>query len=540
MQLGKPQEALELYKQALRTKQELGNVGSVATTHYAMAGDLMQLGKSQEALEIYEQALKAQQELGKARDSAVTQNAMANALMHQGKMREALALFQQALETLLKLGDVQSAAVTKGDMADVLMYQGRSEEALVLHEQALRTKQELGDVRSMATTREAMANVLMHQGKLEEALVLFEQALETYRELGDVRSAAVAQGNLCQLLLQQSERHRALKMAWEAYTSLHHHGYLHDAQEMQQLLISIKAQVLGSAQFDKLWEQVISNPQPEWLCDVQASSAERNISISVSQEVIRAVRDFVNAENWDATRKVVEAEQSLLFQPEVETIFEQNIAQARNAGEKGVVKLLEMHLALLRACKSIGIAQAFEQLTAVQDEAPPFDAELIPRSVAALLGNPQQKIEHMQYLTAQLAQASDEDLKALLQVIQLALFSKNDLWQLGRNLQGVYREAWEMITAAVEAGGVDVRVFEAIANNTLAVLGPAASRRGEWRNNLVEIRNQVTAHGDSNMAAMLDAVIALLDAGGNPSGLGNRLEGIYAKTWQAIVGRLSK
>lgn len=92
--------------------------------------------------------------------------------------------------------------------------------------------------------------------------------------------------------------------------------------------------------------------------------------------------------------------------------------------------------------------------------------------------------------------------------------------------------------ATVEAGGVDARLFEAIASNTLAVLGPAASRRGEWRTNLVELRNGATAQGQRNLAALLDAVIALLDAGGNPAGLGNDLQGIYARTWQAIVARL--
>ncbi len=143
----------------------------------------------------------------------------------------------------------------------------------------------------------------------------------------------------------------------------------------------------------------------------------------------------------------------------------------------------------------------------------------------------------MRYLNGQFAQASEEGLKALLQVIQLALFS-SDLSQLGRELQGVYRQAWEAIVVGVEADGVDPQVFEQIANNMLAVPGPAASRRSEWRNNLVEVRNGATAHGDRNMTALLDAVIGLLDAGGNPAGLGQGLKGVYARTWQAVVEHL--
>ncbi len=110
-----------------------------------------------------------------------------------------------------------------------------------------------------------------------------------------------------------------------------------------------------------------------------------------------------------------------------------------------------------------------------QDDDLPFDTELIPRSIAALLGGPQEKMAHVQYLTAMSTQATDEKLKELLQVIQLGL-SGSDLSQLGQNLSGVYREAWEAITVGVETGGVDPRLFAMIVQNTLAVLGPAAEQ----------------------------------------------------------------
>jgi len=51
-------------------------------------------------------------------------------------------------------------------------------------------------------------------------------------------------------------------------------------------------------------------------------------------------------------------------------------------------------------------------------------------------------------------------------------------------------------------------------------------------------RNQSKTMGDRNMVALLDAAIGLLDAGSNHTGLGVDLKGIYAKTWQEIVGKL--
>jgi hypothetical protein len=95
-----------------------------------------------------------------------------------------------------------------------------------------------------------------------------------------------------------------------------------------------------------------------------AGGAKGDSTLTTSKEVRQAVHDFVNAEDWDATRQVVEAQQTLLFRPEVEALFEWNIAQT--TGEQWKVDILEQHLALLRNCKKIGIAEAFEKLAAAQ------------------------------------------------------------------------------------------------------------------------------------------------------------------------------
>jgi hypothetical protein len=89
---------------------------------------------------------------------------------------------------------------------------------------------------------------------------------------------------------------------------------------------------------------------------------------SVSAEVMQAIQAFVGAGDWAATRQVVEAQQALLFQPEVEAIFEQNIAHVRSQGEEQAVRLLELYLAVLRACKQQGIAATFDQFERLQTE----------------------------------------------------------------------------------------------------------------------------------------------------------------------------
>jgi hypothetical protein len=78
-----------------------------------------------------------------------------------------------------------------------------------------------------------------------------------------------------------------------------------------------------------------------------------------------------------------------------------------------------------------------------------------------------------------------------------------------------------------------------IIQHTLAVLGPAADQMDTWREYLTQLRSQANEGGAQDLVALIDAVIGLLDAGGNPDGLGTNLKGVYARTWQAIVEQLS-
>ncbi len=184
-----------------------------------------------------------------------------------------------------------------------------------------------------------------------------------------------------------------------------------------------------------------------------------------------------------------------------------------------------------------GGLQDEEDQEADEDDELPFDAELIPHSIAALAGGPQERMAHVQYLTEMSTSATDAGLKALFQVIQLALFGGN-LSQVGQNLSGVYKEAWEMIVLGVEAGGVDPRLLSMIAQNTVAVFGPAAEQQGAWRDTLLQIKSDATEKENAQLVALVDAVIGLLDAGGKPEALGASLTGIYAQVWQAIEAYL--
>jgi hypothetical protein len=165
---------------------------------------------------------------------------------------------------------------------------------------------------------------------------------------------------------------------------------------------------------------------------------------------MQAINALVNTAGIEAImRQVVEAQQALLFLPEVESIFEQNIAQAISDGKQERASELQIYLDVLRLCKQQGIAATFAQLEQPPDL--PFDPEIIPRSIAALRGGPQEKMAHAQYLTSLATQSGDAQLQALVNTIQTALFGGN-LDSLGHDLEGVYAQAWAAIVAGIQQG----------------------------------------------------------------------------------------
>ncbi|HEY1350021.1 MAG TPA: tetratricopeptide repeat protein, partial [Ktedonobacteraceae bacterium] len=306
--LGQNRRSLALYEQALELYQLAGDVRGIAVTQGAMADVLVHLGQPQQALSLYELSLHTTEQLGDVHGIAVTQGAMADVLVHLGQPQQALSLYELSLHTKEQLGDLREIAVTQHAMADVLVHLGQPQQALSLYELSLHSFEQLGDVRGIAVTQGAMADVLVHLGQPQQALSLYELSLHTKEQLGNLREIAVTQANLCQLLISLGETQRALLLAWEAYTSLSTHGYEHDSEHLQHLLLSIKWESLGASTFDEIWEKTLPDSQPDWLLQARPQTPRSDFSPTV----IQAVRDFVNADDWQATQSVVQKQQSVL------------------------------------------------------------------------------------------------------------------------------------------------------------------------------------------------------------------------------------
>ena len=491
--MGQNRRALALYGLALELDQEAGDVRGVAVTQHAMANVLSQQGKPQEALRLYEESLRTKKELGDVRGVAVTQNAMADVLSQQGKPQEALRLYEESLRVYTDLGDIRSIAVTQHAMADVLSQQGKPQEALRLYEESLRTKKELGDVRGVAVTEANLAQLLFEQEEYDQGLLFAWDAYTQLQKSGYTHDAQMMQG----ILISLKEAHLPqFQRAWEQHIKEEQPDWLRDVQEntssaqnhlsaeQRRVIVANTITVMTempekrdewyqtlSRTFQKaqesnaLWDAefflsllslldgqpAVLPPDHPYAEDLAA--VERGLvtaqpdealpeTFEISEDIIQVVRDFLTTNSWEETHQIVVQQQARLFQPEVEALLQYQIELANNAGEHRTAALLQLHLDLLRDCKTEGIEHAFETLA--RKVAPPFDAELIVRSQAALHEGAAEKMAHMQYLNALLAQTTDEGTKKLIEAIQFALLG-GDLSQLGQNLDGIYGQAWEAI-----------------------------------------------------------------------------------------------
>lgn len=89
--------------------------------------------------------------------------------------------------------------------------------------------------------------------------------------------------------------------------------------------------------------------------------------------------------------------------------------------------------------------------------------------------------------------------------------------------------------------GDDLELVRSMCTNTLAVLTNAPEHRQAIRSDLVRGRDALRQlWGEQKMTALADALIGLIDADGDPRGLGENLKGDYRKAWRTVIAGLAR
>ncbi|MEU4103114.1 BTAD domain-containing putative transcriptional regulator [Streptomyces tanashiensis] len=194
MQVGRPDEAIEYYRQALSVHEgrpgrdrELGAVLSNIGTCWTDLGD------HESALRYYQQALVHES------DSAATMNNLADALANLGRHDEALAVLDEAEATQHATCDRVSLAIGLRIRGDVLRGARRPAEAVEAYRRALVLQRQGGDLHGEAVSLFGLGDAFADHGEPAEAVACWERALLGMERLGDMGRAVELRRRLAEV-----------------------------------------------------------------------------------------------------------------------------------------------------------------------------------------------------------------------------------------------------------------------------------------------------------------------------------------------------
>ena len=216
--LGKKQEALDYFQQALTINREVGDRGNEGTTLSNLGLVYNSLGKKQEALDFYQQALTISREVGDRAGEGTALDNLGSVYNSLGKKQEALDYFQQALTISREVGDRRGEGTTLNNLGLVYDDLGKKQEALDFYQQALTISREVGDRGGEGTTLGNLGSVYDDLGKKQEALDFYQQALTIFREVGDRGNEGTTLSNLGSVYDDLGKKQEALDFYQQALT----------------------------------------------------------------------------------------------------------------------------------------------------------------------------------------------------------------------------------------------------------------------------------------------------------------------------------
>lgn len=178
--LGKPDEALEYYQQALEINKKLGYEQEIAHNLSNIGTVYNELGKHEEALKFQEEALEINRKIEDEPGIANSLNNIGVVYNDSGKTKEALKFYQEALEINKKIGYEEGIANVINNIG--LTYSKLREINLALnyYQEALKINRKIGYKEGIATNLGNIGLVYITLGQSKEALKYYQEALEVF------------------------------------------------------------------------------------------------------------------------------------------------------------------------------------------------------------------------------------------------------------------------------------------------------------------------------------------------------------------------
>ncbi len=186
-------------------------------------------------------------------------------------------------------------------------------------------------------------------------------------------------------------------------------------------------------------------------------AAFRLISTPPDETLVRTIAAFIQAEDWPASRAVLDAHPELL-EPPTNSAFQALIQAAIETGDDARMQALAAHHDLLRACHRLGIDAAFARVenpqTGEQVEEMMALSVIGHNTLAVMLGEPQHRNEWLSEVRRLQKEADDEgdqQTVALMSAI-MKLLNGQPPAHISPTLEGAHKAVWDTIVEALAAG----------------------------------------------------------------------------------------
>lgn len=273
------------------------------------------------------------------------------------------------------------------------------------------------------------------------------------------------------------------------------------------------------------------------LPDDPSPDVESNGHGEQPDRLFEVVTEFVNTDDWAAARDVLNRH-PLLLSEQAFALLEQSIHGYLEEENLPLAYHLMMHRDLLRVARDAGYDAAFELVAR-----PPSEAlmQAIGAFVNAADWHASRAVleQHAELL-------SHEANLAFQGVIQAALAADDR-----QRLEGLISHH-EVLRAAQEEGidaafasldpsaqaEPDLKLLSVIGHNTIAVMLGEPENRADWLASVRQLREDALSEGDESLAALLGAVVRLLEGEPvdeiEPEGLGTAHTAVWAQIQTAL------
>jgi tetratricopeptide (TPR) repeat protein len=177
VRIGKYQKAFEVYQQALKLRQIMGDKPAEAKTLTDIADILNKQGKKQEAIDKLNQALEIQRQIKSRPEEANTLETLGDVYLSLGAYPESLNAYEKVLSLDQIIGNHSDEVLTLSNIGDVYRKLQNYPQALNYYQKSLEISKKTGNCNYEAQSLRRISRNYLNSGDYQQAISVGNQAL---------------------------------------------------------------------------------------------------------------------------------------------------------------------------------------------------------------------------------------------------------------------------------------------------------------------------------------------------------------------------